>query len=257
MNRWKQRLARVPGIRRLRERYYARFGVKEYFCPAIAARLRLNRALHGSFLRDPHPEAHVLEAMRALVGPGAVVLDIGASIGFHTVFLGKLVSPSGRVFAVEPSAQSMSFLRANAAANGLSWVVPIEEAIAEKSGTAALLVRTDHAGRPTADTRNSLLAAGGTGSVEIPIRTLSVDDLAARHELTRLDLVKIDVEGLELPVLAGGAATFSRLRPAIIVEVNDVKAAVECTSWLAEHRYSVRALGTAAHGTHLLARPAT
>lgn len=255
LNRFKQRLARVPMIGLLRDRYYARFGVRQYFCPAIGCSLQLNRALHGAFLRDQFSEAHVLNATRNLLRPGAVALDIGASIGFHTVFLAKLVGPEGRVLAMEPSPAAMDLLETNLRLHDLHWVEPVKAGAAATSGTAVLNVVCAADGSLTADPRNSMLRQSARSSVGIEISTTSVDDLVSKHKLERLDLVKVDVEGLELAVLSGSTMTLGRFRPSIIVEANDAQTVVACTSWFVERDYRVSVIGTAPHGTHLLASP--
>jgi hypothetical protein len=57
------------------------------------------------------------------------------------------------------------------------------------------------------------------GHVEVQVEVDTLDALCARSELTRLDFLKIDVEGAEPHVLAGGARVIEKFRPAILLEI--------------------------------------
>lgn len=57
-----------------------------------------------------------------VVRQGDTVLDVGANIGYNTVYLSRAVGPSGRVIAIEPAHDNLEVLRQQLAANGLSNV---------------------------------------------------------------------------------------------------------------------------------------
>ena len=65
----------------------------------------------GSFERE------TTHAIEKLVAPGSVVLDIGANIGAHTLNLGRLVGPKGKVYAFEPTTYAFRKLKRNLALN--------------------------------------------------------------------------------------------------------------------------------------------
>src|SRR4051812_3959010 len=58
----------------------------------------------------------------AAVGPGATVIDVGANIGYNTVYAARRVTPAGRVIAIEPAQDNLAVLRRNLAINGLRQV---------------------------------------------------------------------------------------------------------------------------------------
>ena len=60
---------------------------------------------------------------------------------------------------------------------------------------------------------------------KVAVETETLDGYVQRHNLSRLDLVKIDVEGAERLVIEGGTATFERFRPILIVELSEHSAA--------------------------------
>ncbi|MDI6871051.1 MAG: hypothetical protein QME79_06790 [Bacillota bacterium] len=57
--------------------------------------------------------------LQRTVRPGQTAVDVGANLGYHTILLGTLVGPQGRVFAYEPNPHLLPFLRANVASNYL------------------------------------------------------------------------------------------------------------------------------------------
>jgi FkbM family methyltransferase len=133
--------------------------------------------------------------MQQFLRPGAVVVDAGANIGYNTVFFAERVGAGGRVFAVEPAADNLVVLQDNVTRNGLSQVTVLPVAAGRRRETRSFYLRGD------VSAVNSFyeesVYADVTGVVPVPVEPL--DDLIAGH----VDLVKIDVEGAELDVLAG------------------------------------------------------
>ena len=134
------------------------------------------------------------DVLRRLVQPGMVVADVGANIGLLTLVLAWAAGPSGKVIAFEPEAIPRSNLEKMKHLNGLSWVEVRDQAVGEKAGQLTFHV-SDIIGH------SSLYALPETeGSREIQVEVVRLDDVAPAK---RMDVVKIDVEGAELDVLAG------------------------------------------------------
>src|SRR5262249_22498904 len=141
-----------------------------------------------------------------------VVVEAGANIGALTLPIAKRVGFGGHIHAFEPQRPIHAMLRVNLALNGLSNVT------AHRTGLGAVpgelrLPRVEYA-RP-GNFGAYGLSAEADGEI-VPV--LTVDGL----ELSRCDLLKIDVQGMELAVLQGAAATIARCRPMLYVE-NDQK----------------------------------
>jgi FkbM family methyltransferase len=140
--------------------------------------------------------------------PGMTVADIGASIGYTTIAMARAVGQHGRVFAFEPAALAYAQLCRNLAENGFEWVRAERSACSDAAGTAELnvaKVSTEYSS--LAPCRRNLASRPET------VRVVRLDD---RIE-GRLDVVKIDVEGAEWPVLRG-IGDLLRSRPVLIVE---------------------------------------
>ncbi len=139
-------------------------------------------------------EPGTTDVLRRLVQPGMVVADVGANIGLLTLVMAWAAGPGGKVIAFEPEAVPRSNLEKMKHLNGLSWVEVRDQAVGEKAGQLTFHV-SDIIGH------SSLYALPETeGSREIQVEVVRLDDVAPAK---RMDVVKIDVEGAELDVLAG------------------------------------------------------
>ena len=85
-------------------------------------RLRVPYSLTNDYiLKSFEPET--MNYLRKWVRPGMVAIDVGANIGYVTVFLGKKVEKEGRVHAFEPAPSNLSFLRDNVSRSSLTNIV--------------------------------------------------------------------------------------------------------------------------------------
>ena len=145
---------------------------------------------------------------RQLVSPGATVLEIGANIGAHTVELSHLVGPGGMVHAFEPQRLMFQLLCANLALNSRRNVSAHPVAVGETRAVARI-----PAPDPTqpANFGGVSLRTGGPGE-DVPV--VRIDDIT----VASCQVMKIDVEGMEVPALRGARETIRRLRPILYVE---------------------------------------
>lgn len=150
-----------------------------------------------------------LDALLALLPTQATVLDIGANVGNHALFL-ALFGQAARVVVIEPNPPALEPLVGNVLANRLEGVIDL--------GFLGFgLGETDSEGWGMGHHRRNL---GGTrmkpggGSLRVRRGDDVFPDLMP-------DLVKIDVEGMEMAVLAGLERMIDRARPLILVEIRD------------------------------------
>ena len=151
---------------------------------------------------------------RQLIKPGAVVLDIGANIGSHSLFFAQSVGPGGILMAFEPQRILFQMLCANMALNGVINSYCYNTAVGSSSGT--LIVPTLDYGAENNFGGLSLNADYSGQGEQTGI--LAIDNL----KLPQCHFIKIDVEGMELEVLKGAEETINRCRPLLYVE-NDRK----------------------------------
>jgi FkbM family methyltransferase len=152
-------------------------------------------------------EPDVRTAIRRLTAPGMTVLDIGANVGAHTLLFSSLVGGTGRVVAFEPTEFAFAKLRKNAALNPELPVEIVRTALADHTSP-----------QQEADFRASWQSDGTRVNGLSTVDFVRLDDWAAQHALSRVDLIKLDVDGYEYPVIAGGLDTIARSRPTFIIE---------------------------------------
>jgi FkbM family methyltransferase len=154
--------------------------------------------------------------------PGMVFIDIGAYRGIYSLVAGKKLRGRGMVIAFEPSPREHHRLRIHLRLNRLS------SSRAEMLALGATTTRVPFFQVASGDTaRNGLRPPASVDPVtQIAVDTISLDEYAARHQLQRLDIIKLDVEGGELDVLRGAAHVLAKFRPILICEVLDAAAMV-------------------------------
>jgi FkbM family methyltransferase len=180
----------------------------------ISPREQISRAVYVSGLYEPDTTM----VLRSWLVPGATFLDIGANIGLFTLLASRWVGASGRVIAVEPSPRERERLAAHLRLNGIRHVDVVAAAVADREGSGELMVAADeHSGLNTLARRFSYSGVNVAETVAVPLVTL--DSLAAATALTRVDVIKLDIEGSEYAALRGAATVLSRFRPRLIIEV--------------------------------------
>lgn len=202
---------------------------------------RLTDTRYGRFLYNPkdvyigraleaYGEAHELELqlLRQLCRPGGCVFDLGANIGDHTVPLAQHVGKDGRVVAFEPQPLIFQMLCANVQLNDLVNVECVQAAVGAARGTV-LIPNIDYSVEAN---YGGIEVSSFTEGRSVPRVTLD-DYLDARPP----DLVKIDVEGMELDALDGGRAFIARFRPVLYVENDRVERSPALITRLRELEY--------------------
>jgi FkbM family methyltransferase len=167
-------------------------------------------------LRLYEPAKH--RALQAALAPGMTFVDVGACKGDFTLLAAASVGPHGRVVAVEPEPVNASWLRRSVGLRAARNVEVVEMALSDASGRAALHRVDVLGGADSSSGLHSLLEGGPAthDTIEVDARTL--DGLLETLGIARVDVIKIDVEGWEVAVLRGAAATLTRQGdPPIIV----------------------------------------
>ncbi|OGV85826.1 MAG: hypothetical protein A2340_11255 [Lentisphaerae bacterium RIFOXYB12_FULL_60_10] len=179
---------------------------------SIGCNTQMGKCLYLTGTYEPNEFAWLNEVLAT----GMVVLDAGANVGLYTVFMAKKVGSGGKVIAVEPSKREMCYLKENCRRNNLENVLLRQVALAANTGHAELCVAPDE--------YNGLNSIGRFRYPDIPVaaremvKTMTIDDLVEECGLSRLDFIKLDVEGSEYEVLRGAYRTIQQHHPAIMIE---------------------------------------
>ena len=160
-----------------------------------------------------------LRAIRALVRPGEVVIDVGAYRGVYTLMLAKSVKPGGWVWAVEPLPENLRALRR-------CWESKHRRLRAKHVGILPFAA-SDDCGRaelrvPVVKGR-AVTARGSLSKLDVPCRVVPIDLRPLDGVVTQMNssvtFLKIDAEGHEHEVLLGAAQILRYGRPSIFVEI--------------------------------------
>jgi FkbM family methyltransferase len=177
-----------------------------------AAPVGWNAAFFGTY------EPELRQIFRAVLPVGGVALDIGANIGWHTLLMARLVGENGRVIAAEANPSVRSRLQDNLNFNRFGHVEVLPYAVADSEGTAEFYGPEVK----DAESANGHVITDGAEAKNriIRVETRRLDSIVSTVQVDRLDLIKIDVEGYELPVLQGGEQIIAKFRPHIVFEYN-------------------------------------
>jgi FkbM family methyltransferase len=183
-------------------------------------------------------EDQSIRTISRLLEPESVVLDVGAHIGLYSVALGKQLT-RGHVYAFEPQPMLFTLLSLNLLENRVPHYDIYNTAIAARLSTATMqraVADGKGAGRAvdyrTDDQYNfGGLAIGRGGQLTT---TIALDDFVDKMRLSRVDLLKVDVEGAEPFVFYGARRTIKRHRPIIHFERNRKRVTAAMTKALGE-----------------------
>ncbi len=157
-------------------------------------------------------EPYVTELVKQLVSEGNVCVDAGANFGWYTTLMADCVGPSGRVHAFEPVPSTFRELTVN---TGLlaepSSVVLNQLALSDSESEAEINVFD---GEPTG---HASLAKRSQNRATFRCRTIRLDEYLSASGISRVDFVKVDVEGGELGFLKGSEMMLGQKVPPIFV----------------------------------------
>lgn len=176
-------------------------------------RLGMPLGWHIGFFGSYEPELRHI--MRAVLPADGVAIDIGANEGWHALLMARLVGPRGRVLAIEPNPSVRERLSRNVRLNRLAQIDILACAVADSERSVNFVApEADDA----ASASSHVVSDENDKSGSIVVDATTLDRIVAQQGLDRVDLVKIDAEGFEWPILQGSEQTIARFRPYILFE---------------------------------------
>lgn len=145
---------------------------------------------------------------------GDVILDVGAGKGEDTIAFSRAVGPGGRVIAIEAHPVTFRCLRLFCELNRLHNVEPMHLAIVDRDGPVAI-------GTTEAWQGNGIARGEEQGSVLVPGVTL--DEMAERANLKRIDFLKMNIESAEIRAIQGMGKTL-RMTRSLCISCHDFRA---------------------------------
>ena len=180
----------------------------------------------------------MLMLRRKHYGDGVLGIDCGANIGVHTIEWAKTMTSWGSVLSIEAQERIYYALAGNIAVNNCFNAIALNAAVSSESGVMQIpspnyLVPSSFGSLELRQrTGNEFIGQPIDYQNMVNVRKLMLDEF----NLPRVDLIKIDVEGMEMEVLEGTAKTIERCRPIMLIE--KIKAdAGQLRQWLERRGY--------------------
>jgi FkbM family methyltransferase len=149
-----------------------------------------------------------MDFLRHWLQPGMTAIDVGANLGVYSLPLARLVGPTGHEFAYEPGTETRKLLERSRELNAGVNLHILPFALSDR----------DREGRLVFGGSSELNALGDSGAGET-VHITSLDTEDAARSWSSPDFIKIDAEGEEERILAGGRSFFSRHSPLIMFEI--------------------------------------
>lgn len=202
---------------------------------------------HGGYSTDQ------LWTLPLLLPEDGVFIDVGANQGEFTLLAAALM-PKGQVIAFEPNPVNLLRLQRNLDLNRVAdssraraarvSVLPV--ALGAAPGLAPMFTDPRRV-RRLGDQNSGVYSLAQSAQRREPVGVVQVDALDSilrMRSVAKVDLIKIDVEGYELEVLAGAVSALRAFRPALLLELNQEalagarRSVVELLDWLAGQSYT-------------------
>lgn len=153
-----------------------------------------------------------IKFVRHMLKPGMKVVDIGASYGVYSLTAARCVGATGKVWAFEPSSATAACLARGIERNRFDNLQLIQAGLSNKNGQAKLMI--------SPNTELGFVAEEGAadGAHEI-VLLKTLDECMTEWGWKDIDFMKIDAEGHEEKVIAGGARFFDSNSPLILFEI--------------------------------------
>ena len=186
------------------------------------------KKLHANFYMLLNPTEHIQqqlfwygyyekelgEVFNKIVKPGDVFLDLGANIGYFSLLVASNW-PSVKVFSFEPLAALFQHMNDNVRLNNIKNISTVNAAVGETNEEKELFVSgPDNLGM------SSFHQPGNYSGKKERVKVVAIDDWLKTSGLSKIDIIKLDIEGSELAALKGMREVLQRQKPVLIAEMN-------------------------------------
>lgn len=224
-------------------------GIKIFFDPSGSWQKKMVSGIYDTF---------IFNAIKTKKPSGKVIFDIGAHIGFHSLYFARLIGEDGKVYSFEPN--SANFKRAELIFNEnddvKKRITIFNIAVSDKSETVEFNLNNDiESGRSSgnfiekADTFWNKDMYAEKGFVKAKTRSIPIDSFKEELGINDSpDFIKIDVEGAEYLVLLGALKTLLAKKPVLFIEIHSMENMFNVVSLLHSLKYDMKILKKESNG---------
>jgi FkbM family methyltransferase len=157
-------------------------------------------------------EQKTTQLVKQLIHETDVVIDVGANIGYFTTLFAKLVGPEGKVYAFEPTHNYYNHLLENVSINDFKNIEIIKKGLSNLCQDIEISI----------DESSATIHQPLTNYVQSRevISLITLDEFILNKGISKINFIKIDVDGHEPFVLEGALKSIQKYKPIIILEIS-------------------------------------
>lgn len=174
-----------------------------------------------------------IELLDFFIQENNFIIDAGAFIGTHSRYFSQKVGANGCVYSFEPNPIVYGYLAANAKISKHQNIKTFQLALGDGITSNASIEKDDNT-----NLGGSKLIIEGVCNDGVEINVVPLDSL----NLSKVDFIKADVEGMEFNLLQGGENLIAKNKPVIFLEVNSVQNAYPLIEWINKNSYAAYGL---------------
>ncbi len=157
-------------------------------------------------------EPEIEELINKYLPKGGTFIDIGANIGYHTLYAACIVGETGKVVAFEPLPRLYEQMKKSVVKNSFSQVTLHNVGLSDKNMNGRLSLVDENIGASSLMEVSDVRAVSNI--VDVSLKTLD----SYINDFTQLNFIKIDIEGSEYEALKGGERLIEKYMPVIVLE---------------------------------------
>jgi len=177
---------------------------------SVTFELDLREVIDSSLYFSGTFEDDVEQIINTMVKPGMCVLDIGANIGYHTFRMARLVGSTGSTYAIEPTQWAYQRLLRNFNLNPTLKNITFSKAALSNVDMGITQIQFQSSYRLDGRNQNKV------ESIEV----ITLDTYLEHKKITKLDFIKLDVDGYEGKVIQGASKSLAQMKPILLMEIN-------------------------------------
>ncbi len=216
--RWFSRNIPVRGRLKLADKLGAIIAPKEaelFNVNGINVELDHAQLTHRMMYYDLYEE-NVMNFLKGYLKPGMIVFDPGANMGYFAAKCLEMIRPGGKVYSFEPSNTCLDRLRANNDLSSIENWELLPMALTDRTGEMTFYDTPRVITRGYACLEN---VSAPADRMPHKVHVTTIDDFCKERAIAKVDFLKLDIEGSELPALRGATRMIAaRALPAILVE---------------------------------------
>lgn len=171
-----------------------------------------NEDIGKSLILSRRHEADEVRYFQNTIKDGATCIDVGANIGYYSMLFARLSGVRGKVFAIEPLKRNFLAIELSAEINHFENINIFQGVASDDEGFVNITI-------PEGDGAYAHITSCGEVERSVTVPSISLDSLALKYSFSKVDAIKIDVEGAELLVLHGAKNILSDpiLQPRVLM----------------------------------------